>query len=101
MLTARTCSNCSGKECSEGLLAVVSNMKNSSNLKASEAALPGLLILEPKVFRDERGFFLESYNEKTLAEVGIHERFVQDNHSFSTRNVLRGLHYQMRPQGKL
>jgi dTDP-4-dehydrorhamnose 3,5-epimerase len=76
-------------------------MKNSSNLKASEAALPGLLILEPKVFRDERGFFLESYNEKTLAEVGIHERFVQDNHSFSTRSVLRGLHYQMRPQGKL
>jgi len=76
-------------------------MKNSSNMKASQAALPGLLILEPKVFRDARGFFLESYNERTLAGVGIRERFVQDNHSFSTRNVVRGLHYQVRPQGKL
>lgn len=70
-------------------------------MKVTAAALPGLLILEPKVFRDERGFFLETYHEKTMKEAGIHERFVQDNHSFSTRNVLRGLHYQVRPQGKL
>jgi dTDP-4-dehydrorhamnose 3,5-epimerase len=60
-----------------------------------------VLILEPRVFRDARGFFLESYNEKAMAEVGIRERFVQDNHSFSTRDVVRGLHYQVRPQGKL
>lgn len=70
-------------------------------MKITEGALPGLLILEPKVFRDTRGYFLESYNERTLAEVGIRERFVQDNHSFSTRNVVRGLHYQVRPQAKL
>jgi len=60
------------------------------------------MLLEPKVFGDERGFFLESYNEKVMAELGIRERFVQDNQSFSTRNVLRGLHYQLcHPQGKL
>lgn len=54
------------------------------------------------MFGDERGFFLESYNEKTFAEVGISEKFVQDNHSSSRRNVLRGLHYQLhQPQGKL
>jgi dTDP-4-dehydrorhamnose 3,5-epimerase len=60
-----------------------------------------VLLLEPRVFTDARGFFLESYNQKTMAEAGIHEQFVQDNHSFSTRNVVRGLHYQVRPQGKL
>src|SRR5467141_1529159 len=70
-------------------------------MKVSPTALPGLLILEPRVFSDSRGFFLESYNERTMAEAGIRERFVQDNHSFSVRNVLRGLHYQVRPQGKL
>jgi dTDP-4-dehydrorhamnose 3,5-epimerase len=70
-------------------------------MKATLTELPGVLILEPNVFRDARGFFLESYNERTMAEVGIHERFVQDNHSYSIRNVLRGLHYQVRPQGKL
>ena len=70
-------------------------------MKVIRTALPGVLILEPRVFRDSRGFFLESYNERTMAEAGIQERFVQDNHSFSTRNVIRGLHYQVRPQGKL
>jgi dTDP-4-dehydrorhamnose 3,5-epimerase len=70
-------------------------------MKASLTTLPGVLILEPDVFTDARGFFLESYNEKTMADVGIRERFVQDNHSFSTRDVVRGLHYQVRPQGKL
>src|SRR5579863_5724450 len=65
-------------------------------------ALPDVVVLEPRVFGDERGFFLESYNEKVFAEVGINQRFVQDNHSFSTRNVLRGLHYQVKhTQGKL
>ena len=64
--------------------------------------LSGLLILEPRVFEDARGYFLESYNERYMAEVGIDERFVQDNHSYSVRNVVRGLHYQVRqPQGKL
>lgn len=67
-----------------------------------ESKLKGLLVLEPKVFGDSRGFFLESFNEKVMADAGIRDRFVQDNHSFSARNVLRGLHYQVqRPQGKL
>jgi dTDP-4-dehydrorhamnose 3,5-epimerase len=65
-------------------------------------SLPGVLILEPRVFGDQRGFFLESYNEKVFREMGIVDRFVQDNHSYSTKNVLRGLHYQIKhPQGKL
>ena len=65
--------------------------------------IPDVLILEPKVFGDDRGFFFESFNERTFAEkTGISARFVQDNHSRSARNVLRGLHYQIRqPQGKL
>ena len=67
-----------------------------------ETPLSGTLILEPKVFEDERGFFLESYSERVFADLGIHERFVQDNHSYSKRGVLRGLHYQVqKPQGKL
>jgi dTDP-4-dehydrorhamnose 3,5-epimerase len=66
------------------------------------ASLEGVFILEPKVFSDARGFFLESYNQRVMAEQGIRENFVQDNHSYSTRNVVRGLHYQIRqPQGKL
>ncbi len=65
-------------------------------------SLPGVIILEPRVFGDERGFFLESYNKKVFAEIGITDRFVQDNHSSSRRNVLRGLHYQIQQtQGKL
>lgn len=61
------------------------------------------LIIEPRVFGDERGFFFESFNEKTWREkTGLATRFVQHNHSRSARNVLRGLHYQIRqPQGKL
>lgn len=68
-----------------------------------KTALPEVLLLEPKVFGDDRGFFFESYNQKTLKEVaGIDAEFVQDNHSRSARNVLRGLHYQIKqPQGKL
>lgn len=66
-------------------------------------SLPEVLIIEPKVFGDARGFFYESYNERTFAgKTGIQARFVQDNHSRSAKNVLRGLHYQIRqPQGKL
>lgn len=71
-------------------------------MKATLTPLSGVLLLEPKVFGDARGFFLESYNEQVMADLGIRERFVQDNQSFSTRNVLRGLHCQVRyPQGKL
>jgi dTDP-4-dehydrorhamnose 3,5-epimerase len=71
-------------------------------MKVLETPLSGAVILEPKVFEDERGFFLESYNEKVFAALGIRETFVQDNHSYSKRGVLRGLHYQVeKPQGKL
>lgn len=65
--------------------------------------IPDLLVLEPKVFGDKRGFFMESYNRRALAGLaGIEQEFVQDNHSRSARNALRGLHYQIRqPQGKL
>ena len=71
-------------------------------LKKIPTSLPGVFILEPRVFVDERGFFFESYNQRVMAEAGIRERFVQDNHSCSSRNVLRGLHYQVKqPQGKL
>lgn len=71
-------------------------------MKKTETSLPSVLLLEPRVFGDDRGFFLESYNEREFAELGIQERFVQDNHSYSARNVLRGLHYQLpQPQGKL
>lgn len=65
-------------------------------------SLPDAFILEPPVFSDERGFFLESYNEKVFADLGIPQHFVQDNHSRSARNVVRGLHYQIQQtQGKL
>lgn len=68
-----------------------------------KASIPEVLILEPRVFGDERGFFYESYNERDFIEkTGIDVRFVQDNHSRSAKNVLRGLHYQIQqPQGKL
>ncbi|HUW39144.1 MAG TPA: dTDP-4-dehydrorhamnose 3,5-epimerase [Rhodocyclaceae bacterium] len=71
-------------------------------MKRLPTAIPDVLLLEPKVFGDERGFFFESYNRRTLAELGLNAEFVQDNHSRSARGVLRGLHYQFRhPQGKL
>lgn len=75
---------------------------SSAGITILEQPLPGVLLLEPKVFGDSRGFFLESYNERSMADIGIRQRFVQDNHSFSGHNVLRGLHYQVqKPQGKL
>ena len=73
-----------------------------AGMKVIETPLAGVLVLQPQVFGDDRGFFLESFNQKTMAELGIREPFVQDNHSYSGRNVLRGLHYQLKvPQGKL
>lgn len=64
--------------------------------------IPDLLILEPEVFGDDRGFFLESWNQRVFAELGLNQSFVQDNHSRSARGVLRGLHFQQpNPQGKL
>jgi dTDP-4-dehydrorhamnose 3,5-epimerase len=73
-------------------------------MKLTRTAIDGVLILEPRVFGDERGFFLESYNQKVFDDALGHElRFVQDNHSRSAKGVLRGLHYQLPPhaQGKL
>jgi len=73
-------------------------------MKAARTAIDGVLILEPRVFGDERGFFMESYNQRAFDEaLGFEARFVQDNHSRSARGVLRGLHYQLPPyaQGKL
>jgi dTDP-4-dehydrorhamnose 3,5-epimerase len=67
-----------------------------------ETDLPGVLIIEPKVFGDDRGFFMETWNKERYAEAGIPTEFVQDNLSFSSRGVLRGLHFQdPNPQGKL
>ena len=72
-------------------------------MKVTPTALPEVLILEPKVFGDARGFFMESFNDRAFGEAtGLNLKFVQDNHSRSTRGVLRGLHYQIQqPQGKL
>ena len=73
-------------------------------MKVTRTAIEGVLILEPKAFGDERGFFMESFNEKVFNEAVGHEvNFVQDNHSRSAKGVLRGLHYQKPPhaQGKL
>jgi dTDP-4-dehydrorhamnose 3,5-epimerase len=73
-------------------------------MKATPTAIPDVIILEPKVFGDDRGFFFESFNAKAFEQVtGIKCEFVQDNHSKSAKNVLRGLHYQLPPkaQGKL
>ena len=71
-------------------------------MKVQSTQIPGVLIVEPTVFGDDRGFFLESFNEREMRNIGIDAHFVQDNHSRSQRNVLRGLHYQIsQPQGKL
>ena len=71
-------------------------------MKVIETSLPDVLLLEPRVFEDERGYFYESYNRRMLKDLGLDWEFVQDNHSRSRGGVLRGLHYQIqRPQGKL
>jgi dTDP-4-dehydrorhamnose 3,5-epimerase len=72
-------------------------------MRVTPTAIAGVLVIEPRVFSDARGFFFESFNERAFAEAaGITAKFVQDNHSRSARNTLRGLHYQIhQPQGKL
>lgn len=71
-------------------------------MRVIDTPLSGVVLLAPKVIEDHRGFFMESYNRRALAELGINDEFVQDNHSRSMRGVLRGLHYQLgRPQAKL
>lgn len=71
-------------------------------IKEVQQSLPGLLLLETRVFEDPRGFFLETYHQRKYADAGIQRAFLQDNHSHSIRHTLRGLHYQLRrPQGKL
>lgn len=73
-------------------------------MKVTRTSIPGVLVIEPRVFGDERGFFLESYNQRAFNDAVGHEViFVQDNHSRSSKGVLRGLHYQVAPhaQGKL
>lgn len=71
-------------------------------MKIIATKIPDVKIIEPKVFGDERGFFMETWNEKAFKEAGIDTKFVQDNHSRSVKNTLRGLHYQIKqPQGKL
>jgi dTDP-4-dehydrorhamnose 3,5-epimerase len=71
-------------------------------MRRIETSIPGVCLIEPTVYSDERGFFFESYNEREFAELGITDRFVQDNHSRSIRGTLRGLHYQLKhPQAKL
>jgi dTDP-4-dehydrorhamnose 3,5-epimerase len=71
-------------------------------MKVLETPLPGVLVIEPRIFSDERGFFIETFSTRSLAGSGIPRDFVQDNHSRSSRGVLRGLHYQLESaQGKL
>lgn len=73
-----------------------------TTLKMVETPLPGVFIVEPDVKSDSRGFFMETYHREKFASIGISDLFVQDNHSRSTRGVVRGLHYQLRhPQAKL
>jgi len=77
-------------------------MQSTQKIKVHRTEVGGVLVLEPRIFGDQRGFFFESYNQATMAEIGIVENFVQDNHSRSAKNVLRGLHYQLKQaQGKL
>lgn len=71
-------------------------------MKVEQTTLPGVLLLKPKVFGDKRGFFLETFRADTLHKAGLTVEFIQDNHSRSSKGVLRGLHYQLKqPQGKL
>ena len=93
-----TCCNC----CVKGYSSQAAIPLSMDAIKKIPTSLESVWVLEPRVFGDDRGFFLESYNERVFADLGIVARFVQDNHSFSTRNVLRGLHYQVQhAQGKL
>ena len=81
----------------------IAEMVASNGLKAIATAIPDVLVIEPKVFGDQRGFFFESFNQEAFNHVtGLNANFMQDNHSRSGKGVLRGLHYQIQqPQGKL
>src|SRR5438445_7848221 len=92
MDTAPICGNCFVKSFSENIAVEAID----SGMKVTQTTLLGVLLLEPSVFPDSRGFFLESYSKRTMAEVGIVDEFVQDNHSFSGRSVLRVPHYKSR-----
>ncbi len=71
-------------------------------MKVIQSKLPNVVIIEPQVFGDERGFFIETWNQQTFSQAGLKLDFVQDNHSRSRQGILRGLHYQIKqPQGKL
>ena len=71
-------------------------------MRFEETALPGVLIITPKIFGDSRGYFLETYNQRAMSEAGLPHTWAQDNFSLSQKNVLRGIHYQVtQPQGKL
>jgi len=77
-------------------------MSYQQSFSRLETSLPGVLVLQPKVWEDARGVFLETWHKSNFAELGISDEFVQDNHSCSRKNVLRGLHYQLHhPQAKL
>ena len=81
----------------------ISDRVAANGLRATPTEIPQVLLIEPKVFGDKRGFFFESFNQEAFNQVtGLNANFVQDNHSRSAKGVLRGLHYQIRqPQGKL
>lgn len=82
---------------------IIKKNVNLRDMEFKETYIKGLIEIVPKVFRDERGWFLETYNEKIFRDIGISEKFVQDNQSFSVKGVVRGLHFQRAPfaQGKL
>src|SRR5208282_3710878 len=80
----------------------VSDAQGGQTMNVERTSLDGVLLLRPAIYRDARGSFMESYNERQMAEAGLPTRWVQDNASISRRNVLRGIHYQIaQPQGKL
>lgn len=72
------------------------------DVNIKQLTIPGVFVIEPKCFEDNRGYFMETYHQQKYQKAGINQAFVQDNHSHSSRGVLRGLHYQLKnPQGKL
>ena len=76
--------------------------ENMGKIKVTKCPIEGLYVIEPTVFRDERGYFMETYNQREMAAEGLNMNFVQDNQSMSTKGILRGLHFQKEhPQGKL
>lgn len=98
---SRVKTNCLGSA-SRRLSAAVKKQQSGQQMNVAETALPGVLLIEPRVFGDSRGFFLETFSEQRYAETGIKGPFIQDNWSHSCRGTLRGLHFQIQhPQGKL